>query len=214
MTSFVKKIHNEYVASIENGDSVEKIIKRRRVFKAFEAKSLANRNLSEKVADHITSAFGSFSFFLLNLYWFIIWITLNIGIIPSVKPFDPFPFGLLTMIVSLEAIFLSIFVLVSQNRAAQTDRLRDELHLQVNLIAEEEITKTLELLSEIRNKLGIKRGDPELEKMLHRIDTSYIEQTLQKQIENVSLDKIDLMNIKTAIPTVKTENKHEKKEKE
>ena len=87
------------------------------------------------------------------------------------------------MIVSLEAIILSVFVLLSQNRAAHIDSLRDELHLQVNLIAEEEITKVLEILADMRAKMGIKREDPELSRMLERIDTSYIERTLQKQVD-------------------------------
>lgn len=162
----------------------DKLTRRRRIFKSFEAKALANRRWSEQIADYVSSSVGSVGFLVLNLYWFLVWIILNINIIPDAIPFDPYPFGLLTMIVSLEAIILSIFVLLSQNRAASIDKLRNELHLQVNLIAEEEITKSLELLAEIRSKLGIRKKDPELEKMLHRIDTSYIESSLQKQIDS------------------------------
>lgn len=162
----------------------DKTKRRRRLFKAFISKSLANRRISDKISDFITDSAGSFSFLLINCYWFIAWIVLNTNLIPGVKAFDPYPFGLLTMIVSLEAIVLSIFVLLSQTRAAHRDTLRDELHLQVNLIAEEEITKVLEVLAEIRTKLGIKKEDPELTKMLERINTSYIENTLEKQIGN------------------------------
>ncbi len=89
------------------------------------------------------------------------------------------------MIVSLEAIFLSIFVLVSQNRSSYVDALREELHLQVNLIAEEEITKVLRVLAEIRKKVGITKPDPELERMLKRIDTNYIEKSLVNQVASV-----------------------------
>lgn len=161
----------------------DKITRRRRFLRSFEAKSLANRSLSDKIADALTKKFGGMNFLIINSYWFLIWIVLNINIIPGVKSFDPFPFGLLTMIVSLEAIVLSIIVLISQNRAAHIDTLRSELQLQVNLIAEEEITKSLEMLADIREKVGIHKDDPELKKMLERIDTSYIERSLQKQID-------------------------------
>jgi uncharacterized membrane protein len=153
------------------------------MLRSFEAKALANRRFSDKVADALTRGFGGMIFLIINVYWFAIWIVLNINLIPGIEPFDPFPFGLLTMIVSLEAIVLSIIVLISQNRAAHIDTLRSELQLQVNLIAEEEITKSLEILADIRKKVGIKKDDPELERMLERINTSYIERSLQKQID-------------------------------
>ena len=161
----------------------DKISRRRRLIRSFEAKSLVNRNKAEKIADFITTSAGSIPFLILNVYWFVIWILLNTNVIPGIEPFDPYPFGLLTMIVSLEAIFLSIFVLLSQNRAANIERLREELALQVNLITEEEITKVLELLVRIQGKLGIKHEDVELNRMLERINTSYIESSLQKQID-------------------------------
>lgn len=174
------------MANGTNGESsqpIDKITRRRRMFHSFEAKALANRGMSDKVADTLTSGFGGMTFLLLNVGWFIIWIGLNTNLIPGVKAFDPFPFGLLTMIVSLEAIVLSIIVLISQNRAAHIDTLRSELQLQVNLIAEEEITKSLEVLADIRNKVGVKKKDPELDRMLERINTSYIERSLQRQID-------------------------------
>jgi uncharacterized membrane protein len=135
-----------------------------------------------QVADDITEAFGSTTFLFLNALFFIAWIILNAGIIPDLPAFDPFPYGLLTMAVSLEAIFLSIFVLVSQNRSSYISSIREEVHLRVNLIAEEEITKVLEVLAEIRQELGIKKRDEELEEMLRRIDTNYIERSILEQI--------------------------------
>lgn len=183
----------------------DKISRRRRIIRSFEAKALAHRHFGEKLADSITASTGSIVFLLLNGYWFVIWIVLNTNVIPGVVPFDPFPFGLLTMIVSLEAIILSIFVLLSQNRAAHIDSLRDELHLQVNLIAEEEITKVLEILSDIRTKVGIKKEDPELMRMLERIDTSYIERALQKQSESGAGNLLTILS--TAHPTDKGESK-------
>jgi CRP/FNR family transcriptional regulator, cyclic AMP receptor protein len=92
----------------------------------------------QRVADWISWFSGSMSFLLLNAVWFIVWIALNT--LPlGVVQFDPYPFGLLTMIVSLEAIFLSCFVLISQNRQAEKDRVRSDIEYDVNIKAELEI---------------------------------------------------------------------------
>jgi CRP/FNR family transcriptional regulator, cyclic AMP receptor protein len=93
----------------------------------------------QKVADWIAWFSGSMLFLMLNGGWFVIWIVLNTFALGSAA-FDPYPFGLLTMIVSLEAIFLSCFVLVSQNRQAEKDRVRSDIEYEVNIKAELEIT--------------------------------------------------------------------------
>ena len=82
---------------------------------------------------------GSVQFVMMHVVWFTAWIAINIGLVPGVPRFDPFPFGLLTMVVSLEAIFLSVFVLLSQNRQAAKDRIRADIEYDVNLKAEREI---------------------------------------------------------------------------
>lgn len=156
--------------------------RRRQFFKSFEAKSLSSRSFLTQIADNLTEIFGSTTFLFLNGAFFIAWILINTGQTPGIAPFDPYPFGLLTMAVSLEAIFLSIFVLVSQNRSSYINSIREEVHLRVNLIAEEEITKVLEVLAELRREMGIKKEDKELEEMLNRIDTGYIEQSILRQI--------------------------------
>ena len=108
-----------------------------------------------RIADAITTFSGSMAFVYIHAIWFGFWILLNIGLIhvPHVSEFDPFPFGLLTLIVSLEAIFLSTFVLISQNRLAQASERRAELDLQVNLLAEQKATKVLEMLDEMTRQL-------------------------------------------------------------
>jgi CRP/FNR family cyclic AMP-dependent transcriptional regulator len=93
----------------------------------------------QRVADWIAWFSGSMPFLMINAGWFIIWITLNTAH-TGVPQFDPYPFGLLTMIVSLEAIFLSCFVLVSQNRQAEKDRVRSDIEYEVNIKAELEVT--------------------------------------------------------------------------
>lgn len=93
----------------------------------------------QRIADWIAWFSGSMPFLMINAAWFIIWITLN-EVPTGIPQWDPFPFGLLTMIVSLEAIFLSCFVLVSQNRQAEKDRVRSDIEYEVNIKAELEVT--------------------------------------------------------------------------
>lgn len=164
----------------------EKVERRRQFYRSFEAQALKQRSFIMRFADDLTNTFSSVPFLIANVVWFIVWILLNTGFVGGVEPFDPFPFGLLTMIVSLEAIVLAIVILVSQNRQAYVTSVREELHMQVNLIAEEEITKALKMLAEIREKLGIREDDPELSEMLERINTSYIERSLVSQIEKAN----------------------------
>jgi CRP/FNR family cyclic AMP-dependent transcriptional regulator len=92
----------------------------------------------QRFSDWIAWFSGSMQFLLLNLLMFVIWITVNIQIF-RVSPFDPFPFGFLTMITSLESIFLSCFVLISQNRQAEKDRVRSDIEYDVNIKAELEV---------------------------------------------------------------------------
>ncbi len=160
--------------------------KRRQYFRSFEAKSLRSRSFLTQFADKLTEVCGSTTFLIIHILWFGTWIFINTGHLKQISPFDPFPFGLLTMVVSLEAIFLALFILVSQNRQAYISTIRDEVHMGVSLISEEEITKVLEILAEVRKEVGIKKPDPELDKMLERIDTSYLEKTITEQLRRAN----------------------------
>lgn len=121
------------------------------------------RTLVERAADWIAEFSGSIPFLTLNSLIFLFWILLNVEVIPGLPAFDPFPFGLLTMAVSLEAIILSIFVLLSQNRQAAKDRVRADIEYDVNLKAELEIAhlheKVDHLHTEVNTRLdNIERG--------------------------------------------------------
>jgi CRP/FNR family cyclic AMP-dependent transcriptional regulator len=111
---------------------------RRRVSRNINEELAIRTTTIEHVADVIAEFSGSITFLALNALWFFVWIVWNS--LPRVPHFDPYPFGFLTMVVSLEAIFLSIFVLVSQNRQTAKDRLRADAEYEVNLKAELEIT--------------------------------------------------------------------------
>jgi uncharacterized membrane protein len=112
------------------------------------------RTFQEQMADAITAFSGSMSFVYLHVLWFGLWVLLNTGRF-GMHPFDPFPYSLLTMIVSLEAIFLSTFVLISQNRSGVEADARADVGLHVGLLTEHEVTRTLQMLDAIQQRLGI-----------------------------------------------------------
>ncbi|MDQ2870499.1 MAG: DUF1003 domain-containing protein [Acidobacteriota bacterium] len=121
-----------------------------------------NRGVSERIADAITAFSGRMLFVYLHVAWFALWILANTGHL-GVPAFDPFPYGLLTMIVSLEAIFLSTFVLISQNRLSEDADRRAHLDLQIGLLTEHELTRALQMLDAVQDKLGIENdADTEL----------------------------------------------------
>ena len=167
----------------EAQDSHQNVSARLKAIESLKKKADAKRSLSEKIADWITAKFGSMNFLLINVVWFVGWLVINNGVIPGIKPFDPFPFTLLTTLVSLEAIILAIFVLMSENRAAKIADLREEVDLQVDMTAESELTKVLYMMKLLLEKNGIDiSDDPELADMLKPTSIEHIEQALEKQI--------------------------------
>jgi uncharacterized membrane protein len=118
------------------------------------SEDLSRRTTQERIADAITSSSGRMSFVYLHTVWFGLWVLLNAGWF-GIHPFDPFPYGLLTMIVSLEAIFLSAFVLISQNRSGARADMRTDLALHVVLLTEHEVTRALQMLEAIQERLGV-----------------------------------------------------------
>jgi uncharacterized membrane protein len=112
------------------------------------------RSLQSRIADAITSFSGRMIFAYVHIVWFGVWILLNTGRF-GVRVFDPFPYGLLTMVVSLEAIFLSTFVLISQNRLSEETERRADLDLHIGLLTEHELTRVLQMLDAVQDKLGI-----------------------------------------------------------
>lgn len=146
---------------------------------AFKAKMDAKRNWFDKLVDYLTKFFGSVQFFFVNASFFVVWILVNRGMFQQFQVFDPFPHNLLTTVVSLEAIFLSIIVLMSQNRTSHVDDLREELDLRINIQAEEEITKILRMINEIHAHLGLRsKHDGELKKMEQSTNVDKLTQEL------------------------------------
>jgi uncharacterized membrane protein len=157
-----------------------------RAFRALKAQRNAQRDWIEVVADALNYMAASTPFLVAHVFWFTSWILWNTGML-GLRPFDPFPFGLLTMIVSLEAIFLSIFVLMAQRRESAIAEMREEISLQVSLRLEEEVTKTLQLVAGLYTRLGHRMAeDQELTDMLQPLDVEAIERELAIQIRATS----------------------------
>lgn len=152
--------------------------------KSIKAKANLKRSWVEKVADLLTQKFGTILFLSLNAVWFIVWLLINLDLVPGIKPFDPFPFGLLTMIVSLEAIFLAIIVLISQNREEKITDLREEISLQIGIYSERELSKVLELMTLLLKKNNIDVSDDKLlQRMLKPFDMNRVEKVLEDQVK-------------------------------
>ena len=153
-----------------------------RAFGAVKAQHAARRTGLQRLADGLTRVASSPGFLVLHVVWFVAWIVANAGT-AGMEPFDPYPFGLLTLLLSMEAIVLSIFVLMSQGREAGVAELREELTLQVNLRIEEEVTKTLQLVTGLYARLGYPIGDEaELRDMLRPLDAHRIGDELAEEI--------------------------------
>lgn len=121
-----------------------------------EEKFLERQTLAERIGDTIANFVGSMSFVLLHVAWFLAWIVLNAKLLPGLPAFDPYPYLLLSVIVSLEAVILSTFVLIKQNRMSRRADERAQLDLQINLLSEREATKNLQLLQRLCAHFGLK----------------------------------------------------------
>jgi uncharacterized membrane protein len=139
------------------------------------------RSRMDHFASTITRVAGSTNSIVLHLVWFVAWLLVNLRVLPGIKPFDPFPFNLLTTAVSLEAIFLTLFVLISQNRMSQEADKRAELDLQINLLAEKETTMILRMLRDISERLGVSSSSTkELRDLIKETNLDELSEKLEK----------------------------------
>jgi len=150
--------------------------------RSLKAEHASRRTTTERLADLMTRLASSPLFLAAHALWFATWILWNTGVL-GFDAFDPFPFGLLTMVVSLEAIFLSIFVLMAQSRESAIAELREELTLQVTLRMEAEVTKTLQLAAGLYTRMGhTLAADEELIAMLQPLEAHDMEREIIQQI--------------------------------
>ncbi|WP_373414055.1 DUF1003 domain-containing protein [Ensifer aridi] len=140
-----------------------------------------NRTVQDKIAQRITNFAGSMTFIYLHVLIFGSWIAANLGLFPNVPIFDP-TFAILAMVASVEAIFISTFVLISQNRMAANDDKRADLNLQISLLAEQEATQLLTIVSAIADRLQVKTpADEDVGDLATEISPEEVLRRLEKQ---------------------------------
>lgn len=117
------------------------------------------KTFEDKLSDKITAFAGSMKFVYVHIIWFGLWIMANTGVFGHKYMFDSFPFGLLTLVVSLEAIFLATFVMISQNRQASLSEIRSELDYRTDTRAEKEIDVIIRMLERMAKEQGVEIAD-------------------------------------------------------
>ena|SRR5438067_6712776 len=150
---------------------------------SIEREAVAARSIGERLGDLIARQAGRLWFIVAHLIWFAVWVLFNAGLIPSLGAFDRYPYQFLNFVVSLEAIFLSLFILMSQNRANKQADARTHLDLQINLLAEQEATKMLQMLQKLceHHKLIIAK-DPELGRLMNPTEPEVVLKELKENL--------------------------------
>ncbi len=143
---------NRSNGSASNGSSDDLTKRNVEIIKQLEDAAKKERTKSDLVAEAIANFCGSMTFVWVHVGWFGGWVVLNV--IPGIRHIDPFPFTFLTLVVSLEAIFLSTFILISQNHDTKISERRNHLDLQINLLSEQENTRMIEILKAIAERVG------------------------------------------------------------
>ena len=163
-------------------DELEKEIdKNIKAIAEIEKSQRDKRTVGEKISEAIAAFCGSMVFVYVHVVWFGGWIVVNM--IPKLQ-FDPFPFTFLTLVVSLEAIFLSTFILISQNHETQVADRRNHLDLQINMLAEQENTKMIELLQLIATKVGVDCDQLDTHALLEPMQPGRIVEQIKDATEN------------------------------
>ncbi len=123
-----------------------------------ESAALSSRTRADRASDGIAAFVGSIPFVLTQVGLVVLWVAVNMGLVPQLPAFDPYPFSLLSMVVSTEGVLLSAFVIMKQNRMGTIANRRAHLDLQVNLLTEREVTRLLQVSEEIAERLGLQQA--------------------------------------------------------
>ena len=149
-----------------------------------EHEALDRRSPTERVSDTIAKLVGNVGFLLAHLLLIFGWSLVNLHVIPGVKAFDPFPFGVLALVVSSESVFLTIFVLISQSRMARQSERRAHLDLQVGMLSEQELTTILQMLQKLCHHMGVNvdSSKQEVQSFSKTTDVSKLASELQDKL--------------------------------
>ena len=158
-------------------DNISRIVR-------LETEFLEKRSFAERIGDRIADFMGSIQFVLIHVVWFTLWIVVNISFVP-LPHFDPYPFLLLGQIVSIEAVLLSTFVLMKQNRMSRRADQREHLDLQINLLSEQELTKLLQLTRLLCERHGIVEArDEQVKELAKETAVEELAETLKREMSD------------------------------
>jgi len=170
-----KQMLNKTPTTVAVQKNIETILK-------LEKETVQNLSTAEHVADKVRGFAGSTPFIILHILWFGGWILVNSGIISGISPFDPFPFNFLTLMVSLEAIFLTLLVLMSQNQMTKEADKRANLDLQINMLDEQETTMILRMVQKIVTHLGLEdEMDNSIKELSEDTDINNVSKTIDEE---------------------------------
>jgi uncharacterized membrane protein len=175
--------HTKYMGAINSSATPPSAEANINTIVRLEEQALEQRSFADRISDVIANFVGSIPFVAMHVVWFGIWVGLNAGL----WKFDPYPFALLCMLVSLEGVLLSTFVLIKQNRMSQRADHRSHLDLQINLLAEKEVTKVLQLQRLICRRLGIQEADADRE-IAELSDVTAVENLAHELHEKIPTD--------------------------
>jgi uncharacterized membrane protein len=141
---------------------------------------------SDRVARRVTAIVGTMWCAYAHVFFYGAWIAINCGLSPRIRPFDPFPFMMLTMIAAVESIFLVVFILINQNRMQKLADRRAELDLQVSLLTEHELTQAIHLLIDVARKLGVTPSEKtEMSEITRDIHPKKVVEALERAEEEI-----------------------------
>ena len=154
-----------------------------------EQEVLAQRSMAERVEGAVARFFGSLHFILVQLFFIVAWIVVNTQKIVGPRPFDPYPFLLLSLIVGIEFIILTTFVLMNQKYQMRRAEQWAHLHLQLSILAEQEVTKNMQMLHSVCQELGLDKltGDQEVSELTQHTAISALANEIEKTRESESL---------------------------
>ncbi len=168
----------ETAQHVDRSTAADPVVRNIRAVAQMERAASLKRPMFARVCDRVTHDAGTTWSIALHGAWFVLWMAVNTL---SARRFDPFPFSLLTSIVSLEAIFLTLFVLASQNRLTQESDKRAHLDLQVNLLAEQEMTLVLRMLRDLCLKSNVDVPNA-LDALLEDVDIESVAERVEEEL--------------------------------
>jgi uncharacterized membrane protein len=149
-----------------------------------EREALHERSFGERISDAITGFIGSMAFVVFHILLFISWGIINLNFVPGIPAFDPFPFGILTLIVSAEGVFITIFILIGQNRMSRQSDRRAHLDLQISILAEQEMTMMLRMQQKLCEHFGVDVDaiETEAEQLMSETDVKHLVGELEEKL--------------------------------